>query len=137
LLGLLGAIVAIGAAHGFWAKVFAAVTAGIVFAAVNAVLARRRTTDSHPLLQQAARRIAQLFDVKYVVMGHSHRVADEPIGSGARYFNLGSWTNARIGFPHVAVENGVAELRFWRDGTAVPAQREAPQPQSTIVPVPA
>ena len=70
-------------------------------------------------------------------MGHSHRVANEPIGSGARYFNLGSWTNARIGFPHVAVENGVAELRFWMNGTATPAQREAPPPQPAMLPVPA
>src|SRR5438067_6361635 len=137
LLGLVGAIVAIGAAQGFWAKTSAAVGVAILFAALNAVLARRRTTDSHPLLQQAARRIAQLFDVKYVVMGHSHRVANEPIGSGARYFNLGSWTNARIGFPHVAVENGVPGLRFWMNGTATPAQREAPPPQPAMLPVPA
>ncbi|HWE26312.1 MAG TPA: metallophosphoesterase [Myxococcales bacterium] len=137
LLGLAGAIVAVSAAQGLWSKIAATVAVAIVFAALNAVLARRRTTDAHPLLQQAARRIAQLFDVKYVVMGHSHRVVDEPIGGGARYFNLGSWTNARDGFPHVAVEGGVAELRFWRDGAAVVTQREPAAPRAQIVAVPA
>lgn len=137
LLGLAGATVAVGTAHGLWSKVGATVAVAIVFAALNAVLARRRTTDSHPLLQQAARRVAQLFDVKYVVMGHSHRVVDEAIGSGARYFNLGSWTNARDGFPHVAVEGGVAELRFWRNGSSTAAQREATAPRPEMVAVPA
>ena len=137
LVGLAGAVVAVGAAHGAWAKIGAAVAVAIVFAALNAALARRRTTDSHPLLQQAARRIAQLFDVKYVVMGHSHRVVDEAIGSGTRYFNLGSWTNARDGFPHVAVEGGVAELRFWRNGAATAARREATTTAPDMAAVPA
>jgi UDP-2,3-diacylglucosamine pyrophosphatase LpxH len=137
LLGLVGAFLAVGSAHGLWAKLAAAVATGIAFAALNAVLARQRTTDAHPLLKQAARRVAQLFEVKYVVMGHSHRVVDEPIGSGARYLNLGSWTNARIGFPHVVVEDGVAELRYWKDGP-VPAeardQQQPPQPASLPIP---
>src|SRR5207248_5970503 len=128
---------AVGAAHGIAPKAGAAAAVGIVFAAVNALLGRMRRTDSHPMLQQAARRVAQLFDVKYVVMGHSHRVVDEPIGSRARYLNLGSWTNARVGFPHVAVENGVAELRFWMDGAAMPAPCQPAQPKSPILAVPA
>jgi UDP-2,3-diacylglucosamine pyrophosphatase LpxH len=138
VLGLVAAFLLVGAAEGVWAKLVAAVATGIGFAALNAVLARRRRTDAHPLLQQAARRVAQLFDVKYVVMGHTHRVVDEPLGSGAHYLNLGSWKNARIGFPHVAVEDGVAHLRFWKNG-AVPAEardeREGPQPAP--VPIPA
>ena len=139
LVGLLGAWWAVGAAHGFIAKAAAAVAVGIVFAAVNALLGRMRRTDAHPMLQQAARRVAQLFDVKYVVMGHSHRVVDEPIGGGARYLNLGSWTNARVGFPHVAVEDGVAELRYWK-GIPDPAPRrdeQEAQPQPDAIPVPA
>src|SRR5229473_2734484 len=136
VLGLLGAFVLVGAAHGLWAKLAAAVATGIGFAALNAVLARRRRTDAHPMLQQAARRVAQLFDVKYVVMGHSHRVVDEPIGSGARYLNLGSWTNARIGFPHVVVEDGVAELRYWKNGMAEAREEQQP-PQPAPLPIPA
>jgi UDP-2,3-diacylglucosamine pyrophosphatase LpxH len=137
VLGLVGAFAAVGAAHGLWAKLAAAVATGIAFAAVNAALASLRKTDSHPMLQQAARRIAQLFDVKYVVMGHSHRVVDEPIGSGARYLNLGSWTNARIGFPHVVVEDGVAELRYWKNGLLAAETREEPQPGTASLPIPA
>ena len=138
LSGLVGAFLLVGAADGLWAKLAAAVATGIGFAALNAVLAGRRRTDSHPMLQQAARRVAQLFDVKYVVMGHSHRVVNEALGSGARYLNLGSWTNARIGFPHVVVEDGVAELRYWKDGP-VPAEArgEPEEPQASPLPVPA
>lgn len=135
VLGLLAAFLLVGAADGPWAKLAAAVATGIGFAALNAVLARRRRTDSHPMLQQAARRVAQLFDVKYVVMGHSHRVVDEPLGSGARYLNLGSWTNARVGFPHVVVEDGVAELRYWKDGP-VPAEVRDEQERAQPAPVP-
>jgi len=76
--------------------------------------------------------------VKYVVMGHSHRVVDEPIGSGARYLNLGSWTNARIGFPHVVVEDGVAELRYWQNGAVAAERREQQQPARPVpLPIPA
>jgi UDP-2,3-diacylglucosamine pyrophosphatase LpxH len=79
-----------------------------------------------------------LFDVKYVVMGHSHRVVDEPIGSGTRYLNLGSWTNARIGFPHLVVEDGVAELRYWKNGAVAAGAREEQQsPQTAALPIPA
>ena len=137
VLGLFSAFVAVGAAHGFGAKLGAAIATAIGFAALNAALARRRKTDSHPMLQQAARRIAQLFDVKYVVMGHSHRVVDESIGGGARYLNLGSWTNARVGFPHVVVEEGVAELRYWKNGPVDVEPAEERQPEGVPVPVPA
>jgi len=137
VLGLLGAVLAVGAASGPWAKIGALTATGIAFAALNAVLARCRKTDAHPMLQQAARRIAQLFDVKYVVMGHSHRVVDEQIGSGARYMNLGSWTNARVGFPHVVVAGAEAELRYWKNGSVpADAQPEA-KPEPSALPVPA
>jgi UDP-2,3-diacylglucosamine pyrophosphatase LpxH len=121
LLCLFGSWAALGSANGLVAKIGSVVGIGIVFAAFNALLGRMRTTDSHPMLQQAARRIAQIFDVKVIVMGHSHRVVDEPIGGSARYLNLGSWTNAREGFPHVVVEDGIAELRYWRGPSAQPA----------------
>jgi UDP-2,3-diacylglucosamine pyrophosphatase LpxH len=113
LLCLAGSWAAVATAHGVIAKVGAAAAMGIVFAALNALLGRTRKTDAHPMLQMAARRIAKLFGVQYVVMGHSHRVVDESLGGSARYLNLGSWATARKGFPHVAVEEGVAELRYW------------------------
>ena len=104
------------AVQGFWAKAGALTGVGILFAALNAMLGNRRRTDAHPMLLAAARRVAQIFDVKYIVMGHSHRAFDESVGNGARYFNLGSWTGgmAAEGFPHVAVESGTAELRRWK-----------------------
>jgi UDP-2,3-diacylglucosamine pyrophosphatase LpxH len=117
---------------GFRLAAFAAV--GIVFGALNAILARQRETDAHPLLLQAARRVAEIFDVRYVVMGHSHRATSEPVGASARYFNTGSWTNARQseGFPHVCVEGRVAELRRWKGPPALapaaePSAAEAPE----------
>src|SRR4051812_5140117 len=104
------------AVGGFWAKGAALTFVGVVFAALNALLGANRVTDAHPLLQQAAERVAQVFDVKYIVMGHSHRAVQEPVGNGAWYFNLGSWTPSRSndGFPHVVVTSGSAELRRWK-----------------------
>ena len=99
---------------GFWAKAAALTGVGVLFAAVNALLGARRRTDAHPMLLNAARRVAQIFDVKYIVMGHSHRPVDQAVGNGARYFNLGSWTSGKGGFPHVAIEGGQAELRRWK-----------------------
>ena len=67
------------------------------------------------MLRQAARRVAAVFDVKYIVMGHSHRALDEPAGNGARYFNLGSWTGRTAeGFPHVVIEGRSARLARWK-----------------------
>ena len=87
---------------------------GIVFAAVNALLGAQRKTDVHPMLLQAARRVAQVFDVKYIVMGHSHRAVDEAVGNSTRYFNLGSWTGrSGDGFPHVVVTSQGARLCRW------------------------
>ena len=135
LVCLFGSWAAIAAAHGAVAKIATAVVGGIIFAGLNAVLGRQRRTDAHPMLQQAALRIVQLLDVRYVVMGHSHRPVDEQVGRG-RYLNLGSWTNARVGFPHVVIEEGVAELRYWKNG-AVPAEsRDEPQPTPAPAPLP-
>ena len=110
--------------HGFWAKAGALTGVGILFAALNVVLGGKRRTDAHPMLLQAARRVAQVFDVRYIVMGHSHRPLELAVGNGARYYNLGAWTRGSDGFPHVRVENGVAELRRWK----LPAPQSLPVP---------
>ncbi|MGZ6125762.1 MAG: hypothetical protein ACXWLR_12430, partial [Myxococcales bacterium] len=104
------------AVQGFWAKGGALTLIGVAFAALNAMLGSQRRTDAHPMLQAAARRVAQVFDVKYIVMGHSHRPVEQTVGNGTRYFNLGSWTSggSREGFPHVVVTAGSAELRRWK-----------------------
>jgi UDP-2,3-diacylglucosamine pyrophosphatase LpxH len=124
-------------AEGFWGKSAVLTCVGIVFAALNAVLGKRRRTDAHPMLREAARRVAQIFDVKYVVMGHSHRAVEEPAGNGTRYFNLGSWTPGRSndGFPHVVVTGGSAELRRWKGPPLV--ELPPPDEEKATVPVPA
>ena len=127
------------AAEGVWAKALALTFVGILFAAMNALLAGKRRTNAHPMLQAAARRVAQVFDVRYVVMGHSHRAVDEAAGNGARYFNLGSWTGQRAGdgFPHVVVTSGTAELRRWKGPGAAPDAAEGADRRPAGVSLPA
>ncbi len=113
-------------AHGWLAKLLCFGVVGVLFGAANALLGRRRQTDAHPMLQRAARRVAQIFDVRYIVMGHSHRAVNEPLGPRARYFNLGSWTPPAPhkpfeGFPHLVVAGGKAELK--RCGAPVADER--------------
>jgi UDP-2,3-diacylglucosamine pyrophosphatase LpxH len=123
--------------HGFWTTGLALTGVGMLFAALNALLAGKRKTDVHPILQEAARRVAQVFDVKYIVMGHSHRPVDRPVGNGARYFNLGSWTgHPGDGFPHVVVAAGQAELRKWMGPPALELRLEE-ESEPAALPVPA
>jgi len=118
LVCLLTAGGAVWSAHGWLGKSLSVVLVGMLFALTNALLGNRRQTDAHPMLLKAARRVAQLFDVKYIVMGHSHRMVNEAVGSRTRYFNLGSWTpppphKPFEGFPHLVIANGQAEMRRW------------------------
>jgi UDP-2,3-diacylglucosamine pyrophosphatase LpxH len=131
---LVGAIGTAQSVDGLWPRAGALTLVGILFAALNALLGSKRKTDAHPMLQAAARRVAQVFDVKYIVMGHSHRAVDEPVGNGTRYFNLGSWTGRSAdGYPHVAIEGAKAELRRWKD----PGVASQPQPVVEALPIPA
>ena len=132
IFSLLAAASTSYAVHGFWPKAGALTGVGILFAALNALLGKHRRTDAHPMLQAASRRVAQVFDVKYIVMGHSHRAVDEAAGNGARYFNLGSWTGRPgEGFPHVAVVSGRGELRRWK-GAPDPSRQAAVEPKAAL-----
>jgi len=42
-------------------------------------------------LHRIAGRLAALFDVRYVVLGHSHRADALALGDGRTYFNIGTW----------------------------------------------
>ena len=65
-------------------------------------------------MQTAATRVAQIFGVRYVVMGHSHKPMDVPVGGRARYLNTGTWTNVKSeGLPHVLVVGRAAKLARW------------------------
>jgi len=134
LLCLACAVSTSSAMQGFWARAGGITAIGILFAALNALLGGKRKTDAHPMLKQAARRVAQVFDVKYIVMGHSHRPVDEAAGNGARYFNLGSWTGRPgEGFPHLAIEGGTAELRRWKGPPVVSLPAPAAAQEATAV----
>ena len=99
--------------------------AGALFALCNALLARQRRCDARLLLQEAAARIAKIFDVRFVAMGHSHHRADERLSEKTRYLNLGAWSPGGAGLPHLAVIAEQAELRTF----AQPAsQRERRSP---------
>jgi hypothetical protein len=138
LLCLVFALSTFSAVHGFWLRAGALTAVGILFAALNALLAGNRKTDAHPMLQQAARRVAQVFDVKYIVMGHSHRPVDEMLGNGARYFNLGSWTGQTSeGFPHVVIEGSSAVLRRWKGPPVLELALRMPEAPPLGMPVPA
>jgi UDP-2,3-diacylglucosamine pyrophosphatase LpxH len=119
-------------AGAFWAKAGSVTAVGMLFAALNARLGAQRQTNAHPLLLQAARRVAQVFDVRFVVMGHSHRPVEAEVGNSTLYLNSGSWTGRpEAGFPHIAVVGGTAELRRWK-GPPVPQRTPIP----AVAPVP-
>ena len=132
LLALVSLCTAVGVvvtAQGWLSKLLCGGAVGVLFAALNALLGRRRQTDAHPMLQQGARRVAQIFDVKFIVMGHSHRMVSEQVGARTRYFNLGSWTvppphKPFEGFPHLVVSSGKAEMRRWGGPAAQPKVEE-------------
>jgi hypothetical protein len=57
--------------------------------------------------------VAQIFGVRYVVMGHSHRALDESVGPGQRYLNLGSWEPTDGRLPHLKVVGREASLGWF------------------------
>ncbi|MBS2021241.1 MAG: metallophosphoesterase [Deltaproteobacteria bacterium] len=115
LIALVVAAVSMHELPAMWMKLSALVVVGMAFSLGSAALGRLRRADAHPLLQTAARRIAQIFGVHYVVMGHSHKAVDEAIGTRARYLNPGSWTTVKNeGFPHIVVVGREAKLVRWR-----------------------
>src|SRR5690606_25372811 len=54
---------------------------------------RQRITDldASQAMRRGAQRIAQLLDVRFIVMGHTHRPIAERIDEGSTYVNLGNW----------------------------------------------
>jgi UDP-2,3-diacylglucosamine pyrophosphatase LpxH len=124
LLGALTGVAVVGASVGLstqLARVSALAGVLVGAAAANYWLGRSRVVDSHPKLIAAAHRVAALFRVPVVVMGHSHRVVDQPVGDTSRYYNLGTWLSPSrddqqgpAGFPHVVVGSSGAVMRRWR-----------------------
>jgi hypothetical protein len=94
----------------------------------NGWLARARLIDSHPKQVAAAHRVAVLFKVPLVVMGHTHRAVAETVGGSSRYFNLGTWvgsireTAPHPGFPYLLLDGTGPALLRW--SVAQPARGE-------------
>jgi UDP-2,3-diacylglucosamine pyrophosphatase LpxH len=87
-------------------------------------LARDRDVATPPKLRRVAARIGALMRVRYVVFGHSHVPAAEPMAGGGTYFNTGSWSgDAHGGLTHLCIVRGLdprAELRRWCAATHAP-----------------
>lgn len=88
------------------------------------LLARDRDVATPPKLRKVAHRIGALLRVRYVVFGHSHVPAAEPMDGGGIYFNTGSWSgDAQGGLTHLCIVRGAAaraELRRWCLTTRAP-----------------
>jgi UDP-2,3-diacylglucosamine pyrophosphatase LpxH len=94
------------------------------FALANRALAARRACEAHPLLVTAARRLAELFPVRTIVMGHSHQAAEVQVGAGTRYLNLGAWTPQESALPFLRMVDGDAQLgRFSPPPAKLAAQK--------------
>ena len=94
--------------------------------AADRVLARTRDSETPPKLRRAALAVAFLLEVPLVVMGHTHRPGEEPLGDGRLYVNTGTWIPApeAPGFTHLALRRTASggaqsELRRWTDGGPV------------------
>jgi len=100
---------------------------------VDRRLARARLVDAHPKLWGVAGRLAALFDVPVVVMGHSHRPVDAPVGARARYINLGSWLpspqHGGVRFPYLVVDKHGARLMQWGADTRSLERSRLPTPR--------
>jgi hypothetical protein len=62
-----------------------------LIAGVFTCVGRGVNTSPKANMRHGAERIAKLFDVRWVVMGHTHDPVMEQMPTGATYVNLGSW----------------------------------------------
>lgn len=75
---------------------------------------------------EAARRLQQLWGVRYVVMGHTHFCDLQTLDSGhAKYFNTGTWTKVFEATPTSVLpgENELAFLEILCEGKGAPSAR--------------
>ena len=52
---------------------------------------RLRVTDAVVNLREGAQRISEFLPARFIVMGHTHAPAVEPMNNGSTYVNLGHW----------------------------------------------
>jgi UDP-2,3-diacylglucosamine pyrophosphatase LpxH len=100
---------------GLLALVAAAAVMGVI--AYIGMLRFRRMTESAQLHRTAAR-LAQLFKVPYVVLGHSHGAGTWSLTGGSTYVNVGTWVpeSEAAYFVYFAVEGARdhRQGRLWR-----------------------
>jgi hypothetical protein len=89
---------------------------GILLAVVGARRARRILDYEN--LRRIADRIAQRFNVPWVIFGHSHQAGRWPLSNGGIYFNVGTWVplvkNAYFVYFAVTGEGAERSGRLWR-----------------------
>jgi len=71
---------------------FAAAAVIAAWAIGHRWLAKQRKIDPDDQLKERAAHLATLFPAAFVVMGHTHVPLELPIADGARYINVGSWS---------------------------------------------
>lgn len=117
------------------------ITAGasaVVAVGLAALSAHRRVVDATPSLRAAAARVAEWVGTRFVVMGHTHRPMEVPIGEARWYYNVGNWTEEddgaegaagaappapRAPLTHLVIDASAdphAELRSWHRPTGLP-----------------
>jgi len=93
-----------------------AAAAGAVLVVVGARRARRILDYEN--LRGVADRIAQHFNVPYVVFGHSHQAGQWQLSNGGTYFNVGTWVplakNAYFVYFAITGEGADRSGRLWR-----------------------
>ncbi len=92
----------------------ALVLAAVVFTVVSGRL-RDRDIDPTRAMREAARRIAELVETRFVVMGHTHLPAVVPFDGRVTYVNLGAWAVDEID-PSAAQASRTHLVLRWIDG---------------------
>ncbi len=107
---------------------------GAMVGAVLAVVGMRRARriSDYESLRRIADRIAQRFNVPYVIFGHSHQAGRWPLSHGGTYFNVGTWVplakNAYFVYFALTGEGAERAGRLWRWNKAAARPEEFSPP---------
>jgi len=139
LIALLTAVIMVWypARTGLLALIAAVAALGLVL--YVGALRFRHITDAAEL-PRTAERLAALFDVPYVVFGHSHTAGTWPLAGGSTYVNVGTWVpeGEAAYFVYFAVTGSGAERRAglwrWNKSGALPQPFDGEASASTQAP---
>lgn len=114
---LAAAVILIGYPTRLGLLAFVAVVAVFGAIAYAGTLRLRHVTEAAQL-RHTAEQLAQLFEVPYIALGHSHAAGMWRLPSGANYVNVGTWVPGAadghfVYFAIVAGDDGV-DARLWR-----------------------